>query len=99
MSSGRRRNKQKDEGAAEARTAPAGRKGSNASRNNLTQDELEEIDEGLQSRIEGMSSTEQGAFRNRLDPTMPCPEEEKEFSFLRTSVNAAQKRMYLSARN
>ena len=93
--SGRRRNKQKsDESGANSQKPKSMTKG------NVSHEEIEQQDSLFLSRIEELKTPmEEGAFRHRLDPENPSPDEEKEFSFLRKAPEGPQRRMYFSARN
>merc|ERR1712226_183231 len=45
------------------------------------------------------SPMEEGAFRHRLDPENPTPDEKREFGTFMNNTNGPQRRMYFSARN
>ena len=92
--SGRRRNRQK---SSENTTNQIKAKLSKA---NNSHEEIELHDQRFRARLEELKTPmEEGAFRHRLDPENPSPQEEKEFTFLRNQTSGPQRRMYLSARN
>ena len=90
--SGRRRNKQT------AVEKPKPSSSGKSAKANHSHEEIELQDESLQKSLANFkTASEEGAYRHRLDASGPCPEEEKEFAFVRNIQS--HRKMYLSARN